>query len=75
MLERVFQSYKYYRVHVCIGTNKIPIKNGVTKMYKKTTESMNEVYGCMNKHAKKCSGVFREYQDKMEKVRMVYPEF
>jgi hypothetical protein len=43
--------------------------------YKKTTESMNEVYGCMNKHAKKCSGVFREYQDKMDKVRMVYPEF
>ncbi|MFA5745637.1 MAG: hypothetical protein WC932_02130 [archaeon] len=43
--------------------------------YKKATESMNEVYECMNKHAKKCSGVFREYSEKMDKVRMVYPEF
>jgi len=44
-------------------------------MYKKTRESMNDVYGCMNKHGKKCSGIIREYTEKMDKVRMVYPEF
>ena len=44
-------------------------------MYKKTTQSMNEVYGSLNKHAKKCSDTMREYHEKMNNVRMVYPEF
>jgi hypothetical protein len=43
-------------------------------MYKKATESMKDVYGTLNNHAKKTSGIFREYTDKMNKVRMVYPE-